>query len=228
VIAVIKPLPDFVKTITNANIGYGDKSGSFQVWPIAEPVISVERGKAAAISLRLRPTDGGDATLNLPAGAPAMFKLRREAGGAYWLDITVEPPGDAGARSFPLTLESSDGNKVAVKLTVNVPAENLLVTPTQVEMGEIALSNARAGIAKSGRVGIRKLVGALGIKSLSSTLPFLRLEQQAIVAGSNYLIRIRVNPDAQTKAGAYSGAVKIETDDGNTIEIPVKLTLVDR
>jgi hypothetical protein len=227
-VAAVKPLPGFVKGITTANIGYGDKAGSFNVWPAAQPVITVERGKAAAISLRLKPEGMRDATLRLPAGSPDMFKLRREATGAYWLDIAVAPINEPGAHAFPLKLDSSDGSSVTVKLTVNVPAENLIVTPLEVDMGELAISNARLGIAKSARVGIRKVVGALQIRSLSTTLAFLKLEQQTMVEGSSYLIRIRVDRDNVPKAGAYSGTVRIETGDSRMIEIPIKLVLSDR
>jgi hypothetical protein len=228
VTAAIKPLPDFVKGITNANVGYGDKAGAFNVWPTATPTLSAEQGKTVSLFLRIRPAGAAGATLKLPASAPGAFKLRADANGTYWLEIAAEAASEPGTRAFPVTIESSDGNNITVKLTVRVPDENLVVSPRQVDLGEVAVSNAKIGLARSGRVNLRKLVGALRIKSLSGTLSFLRLEQQAVVEGSIYQIRIRVNQDDVPKAGAYSGTIRIETDDNQLIEIPIKLTIVDK
>jgi len=225
VVATVKPVPAFVKRISNADIAHGDKVDAFNVWPSARPNVTVERGERLAISLRIRPLGGG--SLKLSAASDS-FKLRREASGSgYWLDIPIEPANDASPRVIPIALQASDPpGDLTIQLTVNVQAENFLMTPRQLDFGEVSLADLRSA-PKGGRVGIRKLVGAFHIKALSSTLAFLKLEQQTIVEGSNYLIRARIDSSNLPKAGTYNGVLQIETDDAQfpRLEVPIKIVL---
>ncbi len=222
-VADVKPLPEYARLMGNADIGYGEKVGSFNVWPTARPALSLERGKPASISLRIKPDDK-NAALKLAADAPASYRLSRNASGVYWLDISIEPINEPGARAIPVLLDAGDGHTLAVKLTVTVAAENLIVTPRELDLGQVALSSLIAAPLRNGRLGVRKLVGSFHIKSVSSTLEFLKLDQQTIVDGSNYLIRVGVKPEL-AKAGAHTGVIRIETDEGQVIEAPVKLVI---
>ena len=78
------------------------------------------------------------------------------------------------------------------------------------------------------RVGVRKIVGSFHIKTLSSTLPFLKLQQATMVDGSNYLIRITIDAARSLKPGPYEGVMLIETDEGHRVEVSIKLKLVNR
>jgi hypothetical protein len=226
ILATVKPLPAFVKRISNADVAHGDKEGALSVWPSARPVITVERGERLAISLRIRPIGGDSLKLST---ANDSFKLRREANGSgYWLDIPIEPATDTSPRVIPIALQASDPpGDLNIQLTVNVQAENFFVTPRQLDFGEVSLADLQSGSQRIGRVGIRKLVGAFHIKALSSTLGFLKLEHQAMVEGSNYLIRARVDPSKLPKAGTYNGVLQIETDDAQVprLEVPIKIVL---
>jgi hypothetical protein len=115
---------------------------------------------------------------------------------------------------------------LSIPVTVNIQAENFLVTPRQLDFGEVSLADLQSS-PKVGRVGIRKMVGAFHIKALSSTLGFLKLEQQTIVEGSNYLIRARIDSAKLPKAGTYNGVLQIETDDAQfpRLELPIKVVL---
>ena len=224
-VATVKPVPAFVKRISNTDIAHGDKVGEFNVWPSAQPNITLERGERLTVSLRIRAVSGGK--LNLSAESDS-FKLRREASGnSYWLDIPIEPASDASPRVIPVTLRASDPpGELTIQLTVNVQAENFLTTPRQLDFGEVSLADLQS-TPKVGRVGIRKLVGAFHIKALSTTLAFLKLEQQTIVEGSNYLIRARIDSSKLPKAGTYNGVLLIETDDAQSprLEVPIKIVL---
>ena len=111
-----------------------------------------------------------------------------------------------------------------------VLAENVITTPASLDIGEITLSSLRAQPRGIGRVGVRKLTGAFRITALSSSLQFIKLEQQIIVEGSNYLIRLGSDPSLLPKPGSYDGFLRIETDDSQKprIEVPIRLILVDR
>lgn len=228
ILATVKPLPAFVKRITNADVAHGEKVGSFNVWPAARPVITVERGERLTTSLRIRPVAATGGSLRLGA-ANDSIKLRRETNGSgYWLDIAIEPAADTAPRTIPIALQTDDSSgDLNIQLTVNVQAENLITTPGQLDLGEVSIAELRSGSRKMGRVGVRKLLGTFHIKTLTSTLGFLKLEQQAMVEGSNYLIRAYVDPAKLPKAGTYNGTLQIETDDAQIprLEVPVKIVL---
>ena len=227
IVANVKPLPAYVKRITTADVAHGEINGAFQVWPTTRPAISVEPGERLTIALRIRAVAPDAGTLKLEAGAPDSWKLRREAAGDYWLDIPIDAGGGSGSRTAPLVVDLGENRsrEIRVQLMVTVPAENLVVTPRELDFGELTLAGVNDAIQ---RVGVRKIVGSFHIKALSSTLPFLKLQQSTMVDGSNYLIRVTIDPTKPLKPGAYSGVVLIETDEGHRVEVPIKMKLVDR
>lgn len=227
IVANVKALPAYVKRITTADIAHGETNGAFQIWPTARPAISIEPGERLTIALRIRALASDAGTLKLSPGAPDSWKFRREATGDYWLDIPIEAGGESGSRSAPVVVDLGENRsrEIRVQLMVTVPAENLVVTPRELDFGELTLAGVSGAIQ---RVGVRKIVGSFHIKTLTSTLPFLKLQQSTMVDGSNYLIRISIDPTRPLKPGAYSGVVLIETDGGYRVEVPIKLKLVDR
>jgi hypothetical protein len=231
VTATIKPLPAFVKRLTGVEIRSGYTLAGFNVWPASHPTVTLERGEKLDITLRLRPLSASSGTLALAPDAPALYKLRHDASSnAYWLDLTAGPADASLTQAVPLVVTAANGSssKLSINLAIDVPAANLIVTPRELDLGESALSSLKAGQQKSGRIGIRKLAGSFNIKALSSTLPFLKLEQQTIVEGSNYLIRVRIDAESVPKAGTYMGVLVIDIDDKQKLQIPVKLILADR
>ena len=207
-------------------MAHGETNGAFQIWPTARPAVLIEPGERLTISLRIRSLAPDAGSLKLGPVAPDSWKLRRESTGEYWLDIPIEAGGQSGVRKVPLIVERSDGSReMRVQLMVTVPAENLVVTPRAIDFGEQTLANVSGAIR---RLGVRKIVGSFHIKALSSTLPFLKLQQATMVDASNYLIRIAIDPTKPLKPGAYEGAVLIETDEGHRLEVPIRLKLVDR
>ena len=224
VVANVKPLPAYVKRIRTADVARGEPVGAFQVWPTARPAIIVEPGEKVSILLRLRPLTTDAGTLKLGPDAPAAWKLKREANGDYWLDIGLEGVAYA-SRTVLLFVEGSQSpQQIKIQLVVTVPTENLTVTPNELDFGEQNLTSLKS---PTQRFGIRKQVGAFHIKNLSSTLPFLKLQQATMVEGSNYLIRLTVDATKPIKAGAFEGMVIVETDDGHKVEVPVKIKFVE-
>lgn len=164
--------------------------------------------------------------MKLGPGAPDWWKLRREANGDHWLEIPIDAARGSGSLAAPLVVEvGQNRSEVQVQLMVTVPVENLVVTHRELDFGELDLASVKTAAQ---RIGIRKLVGSFRIKALSSTLPFLKLESTTMIDGSNYRIRITVDPAKPLKPGAYSGVVVIEIDTGQRVELPIKLKLVDR
>ena len=231
----VQPAPDFAKRVGNSDKQRGETVGAFKLWPTARPAIDVDRGESFKFALRIRPASGSPSELQLstkPAGQ-IDYKLRRETkGSGYWLDISAGPFSDSGPHSATIELHGGDGpmNAVKIQLTVNVLSENIVASPASLDMGELLLSSLRAEPRYIGRVGIRKLTGAFRITAISSSLQFITLEQQTIVEGSNYLIRLKSDPARPPKAGSYNGLLLIETDDSQKprVQVPIRLTVVDR
>ena len=226
--ADVKPLPGYVKRITNTNIGHGEKVESFNIWPTANPVVSAARGESVKLSLRIKPAARNAGELQLMTDNGGQYRLRQGANKEeYWLDVETEPINEPGSHTRNIELKITGGNEasLAIKLTINIASENLVATPASLDLGELELSGLKSGTQKTTRLGVRKLIGGFNIKSVSSTLPFFKFEQETIVEGSNYLIKVSINPNSLPKPGPYSGVLRIETDDPQTprVEVPIKV-----
>jgi len=227
--ANIKSLPDFVKKIENPDIEHGIQMGTLSVWPVARPEINLEPGEVFKFSLRIRPLEGVPASLQLFTQSSDQLKLnlRKEADvEGYWLDLELGPINEPGARTIPVMLASAAG-ELTIEVEVNVVAGGLIVTPTQIDLGQISQSDLKDGSRRLGRFGVRKQVGSFRIKAFSSTLPFLTLEQQTVYEGSSYVIKVTLEASKPPRPGVYNGTVKVETDDPRSpvLEIPVKVNI---
>ena len=229
------PLPEVVKRIGNADLQRGETVGAFKLWPTARPGITIDRGERLTFSLRIRPTQVGPSELQSSTKPTELIdcKLRREpSGSGYWLDIAVGPFSEPGPRSATIELRASGDAlpPVKVQLTLSVLGENVIATPGSLDIGELLLSGLRAQPKVLGRVGVRKLVGAFRITSISSSLAFIKTEQQTIVEGSNYLVKLSSDPSLLPKPGSYNGILRIETDDSQKprLEVPISVTVADR
>jgi hypothetical protein len=224
IVANVKPLPAYVKRISTADIARGEPVGAFHIWPTARPAITIESGEKASIALRIRALTPDAGTLKLSPEAPASWKLRREANGDYWLDMGVDGAA-SGSRTASLMVEGNEPpQQMRIRLMVTVPTDNVVVTPKELDFGEQNLKSLGSAVQ---RFGIRKQVGSFHIKNLASTLPFLKFQQTTMVDGSNYLIRITVDATKPIKTGPFEGMVIIETDEGHSVELPVKIKFVD-
>jgi hypothetical protein len=231
----VQPAPEFARRIGNADTQRGETIGAFRVWPGARPTITADRGERFTFGLRIRPTAESPSELQLLSKPTEQmdYKLRRETKGTgYWLDIAAGPFNEPGPHSATIELRTGGDPSPAVKvqLTLNVLAENLIATPGSLDLGELLLSSLRTQSRSLGRIGVRKLTGAFRITAISSSLEFIKPEQQTIVEGSNYLIRLTSDPNRLPKAGSHKGLLRIETDDRQKprIEVPISLTVVDR
>lgn len=234
ILATVKPAPEFVKRLNSPPLAGGDQVGDFKLWPTAYPVIRAERGERLSFAIRIRHVEGSAASLELVSKPSDKldYKLRPDAGGGYWLDIDFKQVNHTGLATESIALKSGGTPSANLNLTVtvDVPALNLVVTPAAINFGTIAMADLKASAGKSGRVGIRKLVGSFQIKSVTSTLEFVQAQTQEMVKGSNYVIRCTINPDKVSKPGTFDGLLRVETDDREKpqIEIPIKVTLIER
>lgn len=234
-LANVKPVPAYVKRMSNTNLTLGEEIGFFRVWPTAHAEITVERDERLKITYKIMtdsPAEAGELNLLSTDFKNAKSALRRDEHGYYWLDVETEPVGEAGMRDIKISLQSDGAKKQRfdVALALRVPAESLTFSPSVVDCGEIPLSSLKAYPTKVGRAGLRKAAGVFQIKAITSTLTFLKPEIQTMVTGSNYLIRLGTDPQSLPKPGAYEGFIHIETDDPRQakVEIPIKIVITDK
>ncbi|HKQ07589.1 MAG TPA: hypothetical protein VJ464_20860 [Blastocatellia bacterium] len=224
--ATVKPLPAFVNRLSNADIEHGEQVGAFIVWPAARPIIPLEAGERLPLLLRIRPAQPGQ-SVNLTTTGDG-YKLSREShGDGYLLEVTAEPSANAASRVLPLVVKVEGGEELKLQVTTRTQAENLVTTPRQVDFGEVSFAKLQAGGTLFSRLGIRKQVGSFQIKSLKSSLEFLQVDSQTIVDGSNYLIRLRLDPTRLPKPATYIGTLHIETTDTTRpqLDVPIKLVV---
>lgn len=244
--ARVKPLPDFVRRIQNANLAHGDTVGDLSVWPSASPSLILNKGEALSISLRIRSRGTGElAAAPLRAGmavpgasevklpqlaiedaAGLACKLRPESD-SYWLDVQVGPFSEPGTYLKRIVLRA-DPEPLTLSFSIVVPDRAISVAPKSLDLGSAALSDLKQGLRQlRASINLRKQVGSFRVKSVSTDLAFLKLELVAVVEGSNYLIRVKVDPAAISSARSFEGSIRIETDDPNEplIEVPCKVAL---
>jgi hypothetical protein len=231
----VKPVPEVVKRILNGDAQHGERVTGFNVWPTARPGISIDRGERIKFSIRIRPSEAEAAELQLSTKPTEKidYKLRREAkGSGYWLDVEAGPFSESGSHQakIEMTAGANPATAVTIYLSVYVLSENLIATPNSLDLGELHLPQLTERARLVGRLGLRKTAGTFRITTYSASLPFIKLERQIIVDGSNYLIRLTTDPASLPKPGSYTGVLRMETDDREKpiVEIPIKVTVVDR
>ncbi len=232
VTAMINPVPEFIKRIENAEIDHGNQLGNWVVWPTASPAVTVELGERLNLMVRLRPLIAGSEKLELqPMASDAVKGLfaSEPKGNGYWLKVEIQPADKPGQIRVPLVIKpSANHEEILINLSVNVIAENVVATPKRIEIDEVGLTKLAGTLRRVGRVGVRKIVGNFQIKSVSTTLTFLRAEVQTVIEGSGYLVTVTLDESRLPQTGNHQGVLRIATDDRRTpmIEIPINFTTV--
>jgi hypothetical protein len=147
-------------------------------------------------------------------------------GKRYQLNISSSPQLKPGRYHQTLRVvtdfAANPESTIDVDLTVY---PKVFATPVSINMVPLPAASNLSGISWP-VITVRKLrEGGLQIKSFSSTLPFLKLELIKDLEGQVYRIRLILDPQ-KVVPGAYSGTIRIETNDADVpvLEIPVKGT----
>ena len=148
----------------------------------------------------------------------------------YWLDIDIGPIPDAGEFSDTLSIPASGGKLagLAVSLDVTVVDDQFILASSSLDLGDVNIPEQKGDAIDIGRFGLRRALRKFQLKEMSSSLPFVRVSAQPIVAGRNYFIKIKLAGDPSLKPGDYEGNIRVVTDDSDhpLIEVPVKLRLI--
>jgi hypothetical protein len=147
----------------------------------------------------------------------------------YWVDVDIGPFNEPGGYYWRLPPPAGFKELADLKLelVVTVLGEAVMATPSWTGPIEVSLSSPAGAQPLIGRIGVRKLVGSFHVSAVSSTLPFLKVESQALIDGQNYLIKVSFKPVQGLRAGSVDGMINIDTDDPRRprIEVPCKIKL---
>jgi hypothetical protein len=106
VAALVKPIPQFVHRIENADVIKGDFIGAFKVWPTAHPRITLAQGETLSFSLRIWPGQPALAQVAVPDSPSVDASQAQDASNA--VDASKNDPLPRGALSGTVRAESTD------------------------------------------------------------------------------------------------------------------------
>jgi hypothetical protein len=134
--------------------------------------------------------------------------------GLFEWSTDVTDPGSG--ESFPIGLEAL------------VYEESLIVNPRSLVSGDVSLATLERSPIIATQFNLRKMVGSIHIKGVSSTLSFVKGGVQVLVDGSNYLIKVYIVANPGVSPGKYEGTIRVDTDDPASpqLDVPFKVTLV--
>jgi hypothetical protein len=212
-----------------AALAEGKRVGPFSVAPFDKWVTNVLRGKSAAGVMYFTNRESKPVRITevIPGGDDFFVSLAKiQEGKRYDLSITSNPALKAGQHNQTVRLITDDkaNPEIAVQLEVTV-YPLVFVTPSLMNLRGLPLS-VEAAQLNLPLINVRKVTdqgGPLAIKSVSTTLSFLKLEQQTESDGKAYSVRLTLDKSKIGGPGDFKGVVRIETNDPETpvFEIPV-------
>jgi hypothetical protein len=207
----------------------GIRVGTLSVAPSDKWTASIISGSGgAATAMYLYSHEGKPVHVKsiAPGGNSFTVKLQPiEDGKRYELDIATDKNLKPGKyeQTVKVLTDSPNTPEVNISLEVtvyaqvfawptaiNLPSMPFEVDPSTVKLPEIYVKKIREGVLK--------------IKSVHSSLPFLRVSLIAETEGQTYKIQLTIDKGRLTEKGPFKGIIRIETNDidASVIEIPLQ------
>lgn len=206
----------------------GKRVGSLSVAPSDRWITSVIRGNSASSIVYIYNHDGKPIQVKsvVPGGKAFAVKFQPIADGKrYQLDIASDKDLKPGKyeQTIKVLTDSADTPELSIALEVTVYAQ-VIATPTAIMLPNMPFEIDPSTV-KLPEIYIRKVRdGGLKIKSVHSSLPFLRVSLIAEVEGQIYKIQLAFDKNRKIEKGAFKGVIRIETNDidSSVIEIPLQ------
>lgn len=203
------------------------RAGPFSITPSDKWVTATIHGNTIASTLTFSNTQPKPAHITgvEPGGESFKLTLRTvEDGKSYALIASTNPDLKPGTytQTAQLLSDASGTPKIPITLEVTV-YPGVVATPTSIHLSPIAI-DGDVSKAVIPAISVRKFRGPLfKIKSVTSTLPFLKFDTQPEVGGFGYSIRSTVEKSGISAPGKYTGKIRIETDDPEAPVIEVSV-----
>src|SRR5262249_7333540 len=243
--------------LKNGDCLSGQRVATFEVWPTGRPFIVMVKGERLTIPLRvwrgqtdaryasvvpegaeaksppapaaLVPASNGQQTKPFPDGA-INYRIRQGSDRrGFWIDVDVAGVDKSGQYSWSANVtDPSTGESFPVEVSALVLEENLIVNPRNLDPLEVSLAALKDRPLVATQLNVRKMIGSIHIKAVSSTLGFVKGGWQVLIDGSNYLVKVYIVANPGVAPGKYEGTIRIETDEPSRpqIDVPFKLPLI--
>ncbi|MEW6209775.1 MAG: hypothetical protein AB1631_15535 [Acidobacteriota bacterium] len=212
----------------NKVAGYGKMSGAFSVSPNDRWTTSAITGTAPATTLYLFNHEKEPVHIKQVEAGGTSFKVvvsPIEDGKRYQVSLSTDPTLKPGQYSQKVRIITDHPTKPDVILHLDVTVfAKVFATPSSIAMPALALNSDMAGVNLP-PIYIRKIREAgLQLKSVNSTLPFIKVEVKTEIEGQFYTLRITFDKSKIAEAGSYKGEIVIDTNDAEVpvIKIPVQ------
>ncbi len=212
----------------NKVAGYGKISGAFSVSPNDRWITSAITGTAPATKLYLFNNEKDPVHIKQVEAGGSSFKVTVtpiEDGKRYEVSVSTDPALKPGQYSQKVRIVTDHPTRQDVILHLDVTVfAKVFATPNAVTLGQLSLNSDLANINLP-LIYVRKVREAgLQLKSVNSTLPFIKVEVKTEVEGQFYTLRITFDKSKITEAGSYKGEIEVSTNDAEVpvIKIPVQ------
>jgi hypothetical protein len=225
--AYFKPTESAAGAI-NKVAGYGKMSGAFSVSPNDRWTTSAITGTAPSTTIYLFNNEKEPVHIKQVEAGGTSFKVAVspiEDGKRYQVSLSTDPTLKPGQYSQKVRIITDHPTRPDVILHLDVTVfAKVFVTPSAITMPAFSLNTDLAGVNLP-PIHVRKIrdVG-LQLKSINSTLPFIKVEVKTEIEGQFYILRITFDKSKITEAGSYKGEIEVITNDAEVpvIKIPVQ------
>src|SRR5262249_36067651 len=128
----------------------------------------------------------------------------------FWVDLDITAADKAGFFEWSANIaDPSTGESFPVGLSALVYEESLIVNPRSLETGDVSLAALAKSPIIAAQFNLRKLIGSIHIKGISSSLGFVKGGVQILVDGSNYLIKAYIVANPGVGPGKYEAKIRV-------------------
>ena len=206
----------------------GKRIGALSVAPNDRWITSVIRGTSASLTMYIYSHAGKPVHVKsiVPGGKAFTVRLQPIADGKrYQLDITTDKDLKPGKyeQTIKVLTDSPETPELNIALEATVYAQ-VIATPTAILLPNMPFEIDPSTV-KLPEIYIRKVRdGGLKIKSVHSSMPFLRVSLITEVEGQTYKIQLAFDKARLIEKGAFKGVIRVETNDidSTVIEIPLQ------
>jgi hypothetical protein len=225
-------VPDAASVQPNAPVKVfseaGKRIGSLSVAPSDRWITSVIRGNSTSSITYIYNHEGKPVHIKsvVPGGKAFTVNLQPiEDGKRYQMDVATDKDLKPGKyeQTVKVLTDSADTPELSIALEVTVYPQ-VIATPTAIMLPNMPFEIDPSTV-KLPEIYIRKIrEGGLKIKTVHSSLPFLRVALISEEEGKTYKIQLAFDKAKMTKKGEFKGIIRIETNDidSSVIEIPLQ------
>lgn len=205
------------------------RAGPFTMLPNDRWVTTVLTGTSIATRMSLFNPDAKPVHIKKMVAGGTNFNVSLntiEDGKRYELAIATNPALKPGhyEQTVQISTDSAQAPEANVLLEVMVLAR-VFFRPTSITVQPLSLASDLSAVDIP-TISVQKLrESGLTLKSISSTLPFVKLEVVTEKEGESYSIRLKIDKSLIPGVGRFNGKVRIETNDPDVpfAEIPIQL-----